>query len=173
MRRPKIFGDDPRIAEVIGGPITSPYVNGGDALMQAVLATNPDPTAKGRACLGLAEYAKGCAELVGSLESDPATVNGMAAMLGRERLDAIRSKGRAGWEQEAEGYYRRVVAEFPDGKHYRGTLGQAAESALFEMQNLAIGKPAPEIVGEDLNGKPMKLSDYRGKVVVLDFWGDW
>ena len=28
-------------------------------------------------------------------------------------------------------------------------------------------------VGEDLDGTPMKLSDYRGKVVVLDFWGDW
>ena len=27
--------------------------------------------------------------------------------------------------------------------------------------------------GEDLNGVAFKLSDYRGKVVVLDFWGDW
>ena len=39
--------------------------------------------------------------------------------------------------------------------------------------DLAVGKPAPEITGVDLNGKPMKLSDFRGKVVVLDFWGDW
>ncbi len=35
------------------------------------------------------------------------------------------------------------------------------------------GKPAPEITGEDLDGVPMKLSDFRGKVVVLDFWGNW
>jgi hypothetical protein len=35
------------------------------------------------------------------------------------------------------------------------------------------GKRAPEIRGEDLDGKPLKLSDYRGKVVVLDFWGNW
>lgn len=35
------------------------------------------------------------------------------------------------------------------------------------------GKPAPEIEGEDLDGHPFKLSDYRGKVVLLDFWGDW
>ena len=37
----------------------------------------------------------------------------------------------------------------------------------------AIGRPAPEIEGEDLDGNPFKLSDYRGKVVVLDFWGNW
>ncbi len=38
---------------------------------------------------------------------------------------------------------------------------------------LAVGQPAPEIVGEDLTGVAFKLSDYRGKVVVLDFWGHW
>jgi peroxiredoxin len=38
---------------------------------------------------------------------------------------------------------------------------------------LAVGKVAPDIEGEDLAGVPFKLSDYRGKVVMLDFWGDW
>ena len=38
---------------------------------------------------------------------------------------------------------------------------------------LEVGKTAPEIVGKDVNGKPMKLADYRGKVVVIDFFGDW
>jgi peroxiredoxin len=38
---------------------------------------------------------------------------------------------------------------------------------------LAIGNQAPEIRGQDLNGRFFKLSDYRGKVVVLDFWGTW
>ena len=37
----------------------------------------------------------------------------------------------------------------------------------------AIGNLAPEISGTDLNGEPLKLSDYRGQVVVLDFWGNW
>ncbi len=36
-----------------------------------------------------------------------------------------------------------------------------------------VGKRAPEIRGVDLDGKRFKLSDYRGKVVVLDFWGNW
>ena len=41
------------------------------------------------------------------------------------------------------------------------------------VHNLAVGKPAPEINGVDFDGKPLKLSDYRGKVVVLVFWGTW
>jgi thiol-disulfide isomerase/thioredoxin len=35
------------------------------------------------------------------------------------------------------------------------------------------GKPAPEISGEDQDGQPMSLSEFRGKVVLLDFWGNW
>ena len=38
---------------------------------------------------------------------------------------------------------------------------------------LDVGKRAPEISGKDLDGKTFKLSDYRGKVVVLDFWAHW
>ena len=36
-----------------------------------------------------------------------------------------------------------------------------------------IGMEAPEIIGVDLDGVEFKLSDYRGKVVMLDFYGDW
>ncbi len=53
------------------------------------------------------------------------------------------------------------------------TLGQEAEARLDDMLNLAVGKPAPEIEGVDMGGKPLKLSDHKGKVVVLVFWGTW
>ena len=53
------------------------------------------------------------------------------------------------------------------------TLGQVAVARLDEMLNLAVGKPAPEIEGVDVDGKPLRLSDYKGKVVVLVFWGSW
>jgi subtilisin family serine protease len=41
------------------------------------------------------------------------------------------------------------------------------------MRDLAVGKPAPEIVGDDLDDRPMKLSDFRGRVVVVNFWATW
>lgn len=63
---------------------------------------------------------------------------------------------------------RKVCELVPDSE----TAGKA-ERGLFELEHLRNGMPAPEIVAEDLDGVEFKLSDYRGKVVVLDFWGDW
>ena len=36
-----------------------------------------------------------------------------------------------------------------------------------------VGDEAPEIVMNDPTGKPRKLSDLRGKVVLIDFWASW
>jgi cytochrome oxidase Cu insertion factor (SCO1/SenC/PrrC family) len=52
-------------------------------------------------------------------------------------------------------------------------LHTSAVTAVVPAKALAIGKIAPEIEAEDIDGVKFKLSDYRGKVVVLDFWGDW
>ena len=75
-----------------------------------------------------------------------------------------------------EALYQTLIADYPDLKPREGSkrdFKSMAESALFEINNLAIGMVAPEIEGDDLDGVSFKLSDYRGKVVVLDFWGDW
>lgn len=78
-------------------------------------------------------------------------------------------------DKEAEALFEKVIADKEMAKqpHYRGNFGKAAEGYLFEIRHLAIGKEAPEVVGEDIDGHPLRLSDYRGKVVVLDFWGNW
>jgi len=52
-------------------------------------------------------------------------------------------------------------------------LAMRAEGPKFQEKRLQIGMAAPDIEGTDLDGVSFKLSDYRGKVVVLDFWGDW
>src|SRR5689334_25118738 len=45
------------------------------------------------------------------------------------------------------------------------------QSAKYEP--LAVGKPAPDFSLSDLNEKPYRLSDFRGKVVFLNFWATW
>jgi hypothetical protein len=54
-----------------------------------------------------------------------------------------------------------------------GALATSAARALFELENLQVGDIAPDIEGRDTDGVAFKLSDYRGKVVMVDFWGDW
>jgi hypothetical protein len=79
---------------------------------------------------------------------------------------------------EAARYFTEVTKSYaavktPDGK---ATLGDKAASELVRIKNLPnlkIGKTAPDIVGEDIDGKKFSLRDYRGKVVLLDFWGHW
>ncbi|NUP95913.1 MAG: redoxin domain-containing protein [Planctomycetaceae bacterium] len=54
-----------------------------------------------------------------------------------------------------------------------GTYGDVAGRALYEMEHLQIGMVAPDFESVDETGAKFKVSDYRGKVVVLDFWGYW
>jgi len=37
----------------------------------------------------------------------------------------------------------------------------------------ATGKPAPEVTFKDLDGKAVPLSQYKGKVVLVNFWATW
>jgi hypothetical protein len=53
------------------------------------------------------------------------------------------------------------------------SLGGLGAALMQEAEHLEPGLTAPDIEGEDLDGAKVRLSDYRGKVVLLDFWGDW
>ena len=44
---------------------------------------------------------------------------------------------------------------------------------IYHFQNMMIGRKAIDIVGRDLHGEEFRLSDYRGKIVVLYFTGHW
>ena len=35
------------------------------------------------------------------------------------------------------------------------------------------GPPSPDFAMKQLDGRPLRLSDYRGKIVLLDFWASW
>jgi hypothetical protein len=54
-----------------------------------------------------------------------------------------------------------------------GLVVWAVMNFVFSLSPPSASVRAPEITGEDIDGVTFKLSDYRGKVVVLDFWGNW
>lgn len=51
--------------------------------------------------------------------------------------------------------------------------GQEFATRLAAAKTTAVGSPAPEFTQNDPSGKPVKLSDFRGKYVLVDFWASW
>ena len=51
--------------------------------------------------------------------------------------------------------------------------GQPQPAAESASAGIAVGTPAPEILMNGLDGKARKLSDLKGKVVLIDFWASW
>jgi len=58
------------------------------------------------------------------------------------------------------------------GRQYPEAATAVGQSRRI-VTHFTVGKAAPEIIGNDLEGKPMRLSEYRGRVVVLSFSGHW
>ena len=92
----------------------------------------------------------------------------------KRRLEMTPAGGEAAASQvraESEKLLRRASDQFGDVKlAVGGTVGDKAQLELDDLLHLAVGKVAPEIEGQDQDGNKFKLSDYRGKVVLLDFW---
>lgn len=75
--------------------------------------------------------------------------------------------------QRAESLLERVLRDFRDVQVAGSSLGQIADQSLYVLKHLSVGCPAPDIVGKDSQDRDLKLSDFHGKVVLLDFWGSW
>jgi len=97
----------------------------------------------------------------------------LAVILKRQAMEGAGGSANEQAASEAERLFERVMVEHRDVKSGEGTLGDRAQTEDFELRHLRVGKVAPEIEGIDLDGQTMRLSDYRGKVVVLTFWGTW
>ena len=84
-------------------------------------------------------------------------------------LQALTGKGDSKKDKaKAEKLFRKVVKDYEDTK-----AAKLADRFIFEMDHLQIGMKAPDIVGKDVEGKEIKLSQFEGRVVVIDFWGYW
>lgn len=124
---------------------------GSEALLRAMQKYDKREV-QGLACLTLAQVLKGRADQTGGKDAKAAEL----------------------LRKEAEELFTRAAEKYGDVKTaFRGTVGEKAKSELYELRHLAIGKEAPDVEGEDQDSKKFKLSDYRGKVVLLDFWSQF
>ena len=146
----------------------------GPKAMDLLLKEHMDSKGLAPLCQALERAGNGEKPLREILEKNPhKDVQGQACFSLAQNLKSKSGPNNEAATKDAEKYYQMVIEKYADLKHYRGTLGKAAEGALFELRNLSVGKPVPDIEGEDIDGKKFKLSEYVGKVVILDFWGNW
>ena len=113
-------------------------------VLEALVENNPDQQIRGNACFTLA------------------VLQNEKADFGRDELAKV----------EAENLFERIMRDFGQVIWMgRGSneLAALAQPALDELHHFSIGNVAPDIEGEDLDGRRFKLSDYRGKAVVLLF----
>jgi RNA polymerase sigma factor (sigma-70 family) len=165
-----------------------------EAFLCSVLEKSRRHEIRAAAAYSLGLYRKAEAEWVVRIRTLPGQVAFMVHVQGKERTKELRTKDSQELRQEAEKYLRLVQAEYGDvvywsrsveerlGSVIDGLLGKSSHPTTYgkmaavqlgALQNLTIGRHAPEIEGRDLEGKKFKLSDYRGKVVVVSFWATW
>lgn len=86
-------------------------------------------------------------------------------------LDTLARRLQRG--QLTDALERMVVARLDTLKARHPQFGAPIDAARTVVTQFTVGKRAPQIDGLDLAGQPLRLSDYRGKVVVLSFSGEW
>jgi RNA polymerase sigma factor (sigma-70 family) len=144
-------------------------------LLIEIAETSPHRVIRGRAAYVLAEALAEKAD-VARLIRLPELANRPELKEKAAMLEPLRKADPDALDRRAEACYVRVQEKYADvarSDHEPGTLGDAAERGLFALRHLGVGRTAPDIDGEDLDGKRFKLSDYRGQVVVLVFCGHW
>jgi len=142
--------------------------------LQTILSSSPHREVKGKACYQLGMKKLSAARLSRRIQgADEGELDML--MVRYTEVAFIRAKGLEPKviQEAGEKLLERVVNEFGDVEGRRRTLGKSAAAELFVLRRLQVGMIAPEITGEGIDEKPMKLSEFRGKVVLLDFWGDW
>lgn len=110
-------------------------------------------------------------ELAFALLDELAAVSGdpnLAARAIYTKASALEWSREENAEDLALQQYELLMERFPEHE-----LTKRAAGKIFASENLQIGMEVPDIVGVDVDGKPLKLSDYQGKVAVIDFWGFW
>ncbi|UEG51782.1 AhpC/TSA family protein [Mucilaginibacter daejeonensis] len=123
-------------------------------------------TDKGRDSL-LSIYRPKFEEVMGGLSQEVikfmnANKNSLAAFYAAMSLDPLK------YEKELVAYADEIKGKFDTNPAVQQFIKQ-----MEAAKPLSIGHKAPDFTINSLDGKPIKLSDYKGKYVMVDFWASW
>lgn len=143
-----------------------------EAFLQNVFQKSTSRDVRGQALLAMAGYFRQKSRWGERFKQQPDMRKEMEKQYDRDVIDALPEDVDKPMAQ-ARKLYQRVIDEYGDVKGPNGSIGDLARNILYAFDHLTVGNKAPQIEGPTIDGKTMKLSEYQGKVVVLDFWGDW
>jgi peroxiredoxin len=117
----------------------------------------------------LKEFDTLLARYKGQKTDEVAQILFMKAMLYVQLLDDTEKGGAL---------FKQVKTDFPGTRFAEGVDGIIANIEQMEavkkiQRSLAIGTKFPDFQEKDINGKPMSIAKYKGKVVLVDFWATW
>lgn len=142
-----------------------------EMFLRAVLTMNPHKNIQATACQSLGHFLNNRLQRIDLCREQPEQAREFAGLYGQEYLAALLRQDRQTAVREIEAVFEQAAQKYGDEKLPGGEpVAERAAAELFEVRNLSVGKQAPDIEGEDQDGTRFKLSDYRGKVVLLDFW---
>ncbi len=141
--------------------------------LSTVLEKNPHRDVQALACLALAQFLNDKLRMLRLVEDRPKLVECYNIVFGEHYLPELQRLGRAQLAERIETLFERAADEYGDVKFRDGTVGETAKSELYAIRHLSVGRVAPDIEGKDQDGRKFKLSDYRGKVVLLYFWSEY
>jgi peroxiredoxin len=95
-----------------------------------------------------------------------------------ESIFALSMGSRSFQREEFGRLLNNVVKRFPDHKSLAQLksmydLQQAQAKRAKEGSGIWLGRQAPDLVLPDPNGKPIAISSFRGKYLLVDFWASW
>lgn len=145
-----------------------------EQLFVAVIKENPHRDVQGLAQLGLAQLLHNQLRLMDLASDRPELAKRYGTIYGRGYIDRLQEIGRDQLIKKMETVYEAAV-RFNDVTNipFKTSVAETARRGLYELRHLTRGRLAPEIQGQDQDGRQFKLSDYRGKVVLLYFWQEY
>ncbi len=145
-----------------------------ETFLRTVMETSPHRDVQALACLRLAQFLDGRLKRLDLVKEQPVMAKRYQGLFGKDYLDGLLRQDRAKAVKEVEAVFELADAKYGDVKvPYGDTVAERVKTELYEIRFLSVGKTAPDIEGDDQDGKRFKLSDYRGKVVLLYFWQEY
>lgn len=142
-----------------------------EPFLLAALKENSHRDVHGLAQLAVAQLLHNQLRLLDLATDRPELAKRYATIYGQGYIDRLQKIGRDQLVRRMETEYEAAL-KFDDVTNipFDTPVADKARTELYELRNLSRGRLAPEIQGQDQDGRQFKLTDYRGKVVLLYFW---